>query len=258
MKAWLLPAPCAARRPGARLLQYVIVLMVGFAVSMAMAADGEGAGVGVLGGTVGGTLERGGTVMYLILALSILGLAFILEASWKSRRSAILPKPVADALGSRSPNAVRDVVAEGKSSIAHAILTAGYAWRNGSSEQIAAAIEEKTDELLWTLKRSARPLGIIANTAPLLGLLGTVIGIIQAFDTVARSGALGDPGALAGGISKALLTTCFGLIVAIPLLLAYHFFVGRIETRTRACEILAKEHLILPPERPEAVPAGEG
>jgi biopolymer transport protein ExbB len=94
----------------------------------------------------------------------------------------------------------------------------------------------------------ARPLGIIANTAPLLGLLGTVIGIVEAFDVVARQGALGDPSALADGIAKALLTTVFGLIVAIPTLMAYHYFVGRSEALLRRCEELAKEALVLPPE----------
>jgi len=116
-------------------------------------------------------------------------------------------------------------------------------------------VEEKTDEYLWQFKRSARPLGILASVAPLLGLLGTVLGIIRAFDVVARAGALGDPGALAGGISEALLTTCFGLIVAIPLLLAHHYFVGRIEALLHCCEVLAKENLIRPPDPPEPVEA---
>jgi biopolymer transport protein ExbB len=128
------------------------------------------------------------------------------------------------------------------------ILKAGYEWRKGSTAEIQAAVEEAVDEVLWQLKRSVRPLGIIANTAPLLGLLGTVTGIIAAFDVVARQGSLGDPGALAGGISEALLTTGFGLIVAIPTLLAYHYFIGRAETLLRKCEIMAKENLILPPE----------
>jgi biopolymer transport protein ExbB len=82
----------------------------------------------------------------------------------------------------------------------------------------------------------------------LLGLLGTVFGIIEAFDVVAQQGALGDPSALADGIAEALLTTAFGLIVAIPMLLAYHYFVGKVESLLHRCEELAKEALILPPE----------
>jgi biopolymer transport protein ExbB len=82
----------------------------------------------------------------------------------------------------------------------------------------------------------------------LLGLLGTVIGIIEAFEVVAGEGSMGvNTAALAGGIAKALLTTCFGLIVAIPLLLSHHYLVGKIEALVRRSEELVKEYQILPP-----------
>lgn len=212
----------------------------------------EAASDGVIGQTVWETFQRGGRVMYVILATSILGLMFILESLVKSRRGAILPRALETRLEEEHSHAIAEEVLQqtnGKTCMRR-ILEAGFLWRHAENEQIQAAIEESVDETLWEHKRAIRPIGIIANTAPLLGLLGTVIGIVQAFDVVARSGALGDPQELAGGISKALLTTCFGLIVAIPMLLAYHYLLGRVETLVRKCEILAKECLILPPEEP--------
>lgn len=223
----------------------LVVLAMCSVCYVALAAEDTEA-TGVIGSNAWEALQRGGAVMYVILALSIVGLGFIFEAAYISRRNAILPLETQRRLEQElSPDELKGL-ADGRCSV-HQILAAGYRWRNGSNDQIAGAIEELVDEIIWKLKRAARPIGIIANTTPLLGLLGTVIGIIQAFDVVAQQGALGDPGALAGGISKALLTTCFGLIVAIPMLLTYHYLTGRVETLVRHCEILAKQTLIMPP-----------
>ena len=128
------------------------------------------------------------------------------------------------------------------------ILRVGWRWRSAESEHQQRAIEEAVDVRLWRFRRSIRFIGIISNIAPLLGLLGTVVGIIQAFDAVAREGALGNPTALADGIAKALLTTVFGLVVAIPMLLAYHYLGGRAESLLRQSEELVKEALIAPPD----------
>ena len=221
------------------------VLALPWAALPVAAADAKG----VIGNTVWETVQLGGEVMYVILAVSVIGLAFILEVAFRTRRGAILPAAALRVL--ESPEAAKDVerlTGRSQKVCIYRILKVGYLWRKGTTQQIQSAIEETVDEMLWKFRRSARPIGIIANTAPLLGLLGTVIGIIEAFDVVAREGALGDPTALAAGISKALLTTCFGLIVAIPMLLSYHYFAGRAETLLRQCEELAKEALVLPPE----------
>jgi len=180
---------------------------------------------------------------------ALCGLTFILEAAFRTRGSAILPASALRALESPgAAEAVEGLIDKNRKACVHRVLKAGHRWRNGTTQQIQAAIEEAVDDMLWQFRRSVRPIGIIANTAPLLGLLGTVIGIIEAFDVVAQEGALGDPSALAAGISKALFTTCFGLIVAIPMLLAYHYLAGKAETLLRRCEELAKEALVLPPD----------
>jgi biopolymer transport protein ExbB len=203
---------------------------------------------GVLGNNVWETLQRGGEVMYAILAASILGLTFFMESMFRTRRSKLLPRKLENALKEDPAGSVQAVLEDESESCLQVIVRAGHQWRNGTTEQCRDAIEEASEDLVWQLKRGARPIGVIANTAPLLGLLGTVIGIVEAFDTVSRVGLGNDPAAFAGGISKALLTTCFGLIVAIPMLLAFHYLNGKIEARLHRCEELAKEALLLPPE----------
>jgi biopolymer transport protein ExbB len=202
----------------------------------------------VLGDNAWETLERGGSVMYAILAASILGLTFLLECVFRTRRGKLLPRKLENALHEDPTGNVQAVLDATNESCLQVIVKSGHQWRNGTSEQCRDAIEEASEDLVWKLKRGARPIGVIANTTPLLGLLGTVIGIVEAFDTVSRTGLGGDPAAFAGGISKALLTTCFGLIVAIPMLLSFHYLNGKIESRLHRCEELAKEALLLPPE----------
>jgi biopolymer transport protein ExbB len=206
-------------------------------------------GKGMMSGSLWVTFQRGGPVMWPILLLSIFGLALILEFLFTTRRAGILPPAIEQDLASaeRGRAVPQTIESAGRTVIGRA-LAAGQRWHKGSHEQIQSAIEESISGILWKFRRSFRPLGIIANTAPLLGLLGTVFGIIEAFDVVAQQGALGDPSALADGIAEALLTTAFGLIVAIPMLLAYHYFVGKVESLLHRCEELAKEALILPPE----------
>ena len=229
-------------------LAIYVALVVPLVVAAQAVSDSETAAAAadtMLGGSVWEVFQRGGAVMYVILLASVVGLAVALEMAVRTRRGAMLPSATEAALAAHERT--DDLVAAKPDIPLHQILHAGHTWRGGTHEQISAAIEESADTALWKLRRGARPIGIIANVAPLLGLLGTVVGIIQAFDVVATQGSLGDPAALAGGISKALLTTCFGLIVAIPMLLAYHYFTGRVEALIHHAEELAKEAYILPP-----------
>ncbi len=239
------PRPRAKARGGRRLPQAAGAAWLAFALFPAWANE---APAGVLGHRLWDTIDRGGAVMYVILVASVVGLALLLDAMVRTRRGAILPKRIEAELA--APEAHSRLAewanGDGKACVFD-ILRVGWRWRAATPEHQQRAIEEAVDVRLWRLKRSIRPIGIIANTTPLLGLLGTVVGIVQAFDAVARQGALGDPTALADGIAKALLTTCFGLIVAIPLLLAYHYLNGRLEALLRQSEELVKELLIAPP-----------
>ncbi len=218
-------------------------LLTTLAISAFHLSAAEG---GPLGNEMWETLERGGEVMYAILAASVIGIAFVLESLFRTRRGRILPRFAENQLHTQRAAAVSEVMARAAKTCVGEILAAAIQWEAGTPEQRRQAIEEAVENHLWKLRRGVRPIGVIANVTPLLGLLGTVVGIIEAFDTVSQQGALGDPAALAGGISKALLTTCFGLIVAIPLLLSYHYLTGRLDARLHRCEELVKEALLLP------------
>jgi len=89
------------------------------------------------------------------------------------------------------------------------------------------AIEDTGRHVVHELERYLNTLGTIAAISPLLGLLGTVIGMIQVFSTITTQG-VGNPAALAGGISQALITTAAGMSVAIPALMAYRYFRGKV------------------------------
>jgi biopolymer transport protein ExbB len=109
------------------------------------------------------------------------------------------------------------------------ILATGLQHRHRPREVMMERLEDAGRHVAHELDRFLNTLGTIAGVAPLLGLLGTVTGIIKAFNVI-YSGGLGDPRALSGGISEALLTTAFGLMVAIPSFVAYRYLRGRVDS----------------------------
>jgi biopolymer transport protein ExbB len=108
------------------------------------------------------------------------------------------------------------------------ILAAGLVNRDHNKEVMKEAIEEVGRQVVHELERYLNTLGTIASISPLLGLLGTVIGMIKVFSVIVTAG-VGDPGVLAGGISEALITTATGLSVAIPSLMFHRYFSGLID-----------------------------
>jgi biopolymer transport protein ExbB len=108
------------------------------------------------------------------------------------------------------------------------ILGAGLLNRNESRERIKECIEETGREVVHDLERFLNTLGTIASISPLLGLLGTVIGMISVFAAITKHG-VGDPGVLAGGISEAMITTAAGLTVAIISLTFYRYFRRKVD-----------------------------
>ena len=104
-----------------------------------------------------------------------------------------------------------------------------------SREEIKETIEDTANQEVPVLERNLPMLSTIGNITPLLGLLGTVFGMIKAFQVVSVVG-VGNPEALAGGISEALLTTAFGLSVAIPTIVAYNYLATRVDRQIREME----------------------
>ncbi len=174
--------------------------------------------------------KEGGNVMWFLLLLSILFVTYTVERLVNLRLKKIAPENLAektDELWKQGNYQEIDAVCEKSDSVLGRIIQHIVKRRNEGAERIhTIAGDVAAREMRLQLQR-AYPLAIAATIAPLLGLLGTVSGMIDAFNTVALAGSLGNPALLADSISKAMVATGAGLIVAIPSLAAYHYFKGR-------------------------------
>lgn len=176
-------------------------------------------------------IQQGGTVMYILLAASVLALTIIFERSWSLRRSVVIPLKDIQAIEAavRSNDVERALeLCRANNTAMSRILWTALANRGVRRSVMKEILEETGRQEVAHLDRFIGVLGVIAAIAPLLGLLGTVIGMIQVFAVITTQG-VGDPGVLAGGISQALITTAAGLTVAIPSLFFYRFFRGRVD-----------------------------
>lgn len=184
---------------------------------------------------------RGGMLMWPILLCSIVMLAFIFERLVALRRHRVFPLALRADMQRLATEGCLDIdkalqrCKEDDSPFAR--LLHGCLLRAGADGfEMEAGLEEAGARVLYDLRNNGKPLSVIADVAPLLGLMGTVTGMIKAFDVVAKSNALGRTGLLAGGISEALLTTAFGLLVAVPAIIAYHIFRSRADNLVREME----------------------
>lgn len=137
------------------------------------------------------------------------------------------------------------------------LIRAGIEQRGNSKEEIKESIEEAATREMPVLERYLPALGTIANVSPLLGLLGTVLGMIQSTDVLATQGTANTLG-LVGGISVALVTTAAGLVVAIPVLVSHNYFVNRVNSLILEMEIRSTElvGLLTGKKRPPASSRG--
>lgn len=175
-------------------------------------------------------LMKGGWFMLPIAAASLIGLALILERSMALRRSRIVPRRFMAGLkrlGADREGALA-YCAMSRSPIAR-VITAGLRKLNDGHAATEKALEDAGAAEVHKLRRNLRMLYGVSVVAPMMGLLGTVWGMIRAFRATTEQQALGRPDILATGIYEALVTTLAGLMVAIPVLLFYYYFSGRIE-----------------------------
>lgn len=173
----------------------------------------------------------GGVVMYAILFCSIIALAISLERLFNLRRTKIIhPEFLEDIQRHWFRHDVAKAVeaCQGWDISIARILRAGLLRFEYGFLEIERAIEGAGQHEATLLVSNLRVLGAVANLAPMLGLLGTVLGMIKAFNVISQSGT-GNPGLVAGGISEALITTAAGLVVGIPVLALYHYFRGRVD-----------------------------
>ena len=116
--------------------------------------------------------------------------------------------------------------------------------RSGTIQEMEKAAEDAGVRESWLMRRNVRPVGIVASVSPLLGLLGTISGMIGAFKTMGSGDTMGNPSAFASDIHEALFTTFFGLSVAIPMLLCFHWLEGKGEALIAEIEEVATDLLL--------------
>lgn len=176
-------------------------------------------------------VRAGGLFMWPIILCSIIAAAIVFERLWTLQQRRVMPPDLtrrvwqlveAGQINEKVIAALHDNSPMGK------LLATGLANRNRSREILMERLEDAGRHVVHDLDRFLNTLGTIAGVTPLLGLLGTVVGIIKAFNAISLGG-MGDPKLLSGGISEALITTAAGLCVAIPSLIAYRYLRGRVD-----------------------------
>lgn len=152
-------------------------------------------------------IEEGGTIVYILIALNIIGFTimlvkFIQILMTRRYKAALLEEVIAEIEAKEVPLHDEHIVVE--------------------------LIKDEMGKRLYSVESGLGTVKIIASISPLLGLLGTVAGVLMAFDAISKSG-MGDPSIFAGGISMALVTTVAGLIVAIPHYIGYNYLIGMLD-----------------------------
>lgn len=185
-------------------------------------------------------MQEGGPVMWPLLLFSIVALAVIVERWWALRKAKInvnefLAKVRKALIVNKSIRDAIKVCEQYRGPVA-SIMKAALLKYGQPKEDIEKTIENAALHELSRLEKRLVILASIANVAPLLGFFGTVAGMINSFEALAAQG-LSNPGAVAAGISEALITTAAGLAVAIPVQLAYNYFMSSINKSVRDIEL---------------------
>lgn len=174
--------------------------------------------------------QLGGVTMWALAALAVVAVIFTIDRLISLRRDKIVPKGLADRANKLwQQGQYEEVVKLGKrsGSTLGRIIVFLARHRNNNYQNLTDAAEDIAARDFELQVRGNYPLNAVGTVAPLLGLLGTVFGLLGAFATIGVVGSMDDPSALAGDIGEALITTAAGLIVAIPTLILYHFFTNR-------------------------------
>ncbi|EJP71964.1 MAG: MotA/TolQ/ExbB proton channel [SAR86 cluster bacterium SAR86A] len=176
-------------------------------------------------------ITAGGIFMWPLLACSVLIIAFSIERSWFLQKRLICPDGLSNQIKTLMDNDMIDKRhAEEISNLSSLgfLLINCIKYKNLPRENLESKIEEKATEVQYSLERNLTMLGTTATISPLIGLLGTVVGMITAFTGLTEtSGA--NPDLLAAGISQALITTAFGLLIAVPGLVLHKYFEHKIK-----------------------------
>lgn len=176
-------------------------------------------------------VKSGGVFMAPIIISSVIAAAIFLERLWTLQPKRVLPLDLVDKVWrwvESEQLQEKHIAALEQNSPLGKILAAGLANRHRDRSIVKEAIEDTGRHVVHELERFINALGTIGSIAPLLGLLGTVSGMIHTFNDITDQG-VGNPQILAGGISEALVSTAAGLVVAIPAVIGYRFLRTRVE-----------------------------
>jgi biopolymer transport protein ExbB len=208
-------------------------------------------------------MDKGGVVMWPILASSVIGLTLFLERAWTLRRGRVIPGIFVERVRHLIVDGRRDealrLAAQNGSPVANIVATA-IRHVGSPRDVMRERVEEAGRHEAATFGQFVEWLGVVGAIAPLLGLLGTVTGMVSAFQRVEAMG-YSDPRVISGGIWEALLTTVFGLIVAIPVYIGYRYISNRVNDLTDALERESApivERLSLVPARVDAASSENG
>jgi biopolymer transport protein ExbB len=191
-------------------------------------------------------LKSGGVMMIPLFACSFLLLVFVFERVISLRGGRIIPRPFVKRFlhqvreGKLDRDSALELCDESNSPAAEVFAAISRKWGRPSVE-LEQTIIDAEDRIAPGLRRYIRVFSAVATISPLLGLLGTVVGMIRLFDAISSADAMGRTELLAGGISEALLTTAAGLLIAIPALCFHLYFVGRVERLLMAVDDLAQD-----------------
>ena len=176
-------------------------------------------------------ITAGGTIGFVILFCTFISLALIIEHIVNIKRDKIVPPQLIDEIEGMFENEEYQEaleLCEAEPNFLTNVLAAGLPKINAGFETMRAGMDEMAEEETIKLQQKIGYLSLIGNIAPMMGLFGTVSGMIKAFQKIKDMGAAVTPSDLAGGISQALVTTFLGLFVAIPSMIAYFFFRNKV------------------------------
>ncbi len=191
-------------------------------------------------------LRSGGVMMIPLFVCSFITLVFVFERAISLRRGRVIPRPFVKRFmhqvgeGKLDREGALALCEESTSPTVYVFSAVVKKWGRPSVE-IEQTIIDSEDRIAPGLRRYIRLFSAVATISPLLGLLGTVVGMIRLFDAISSVDAMGRTELLAAGISEALLTTAAGLLIAIPALCFHQYFVGRVERLIMAIDELAQE-----------------
>lgn len=181
-------------------------------------------------------IQAGGFLMWPIIICSVIALGITVERYWSLQYNRVCPEGLLNkALALRMPVDSQKLRALEKHSPLGKILAAGLQQGNSDMTALSSRVEDAGRHVVHDLEKYLSALGTIAAITPLLGLLGTVIGMIDVFSSIMLQG-VGQAQALAGGIATALLTTAAGLMVAIPAMIVHRYFQRQVDTLSIALE----------------------